>query len=255
MAAATNFPSSLQSSWVLSKSSSIHVCNESMKDRFTKERDCIDGSTIEDTPILAYGTVLPVNVSAASGKGPIELKNVAYVPSFKTNLVSVKILQNKGLRLGRRCLLRDNKPLLYFTKYDGYSLLEDNSNEPTTSPPATPATSVITSPAHVAEGVEDIIEQEQVDVVKQHLVKQHQTELASLREQHQEEVDHWQQRQEAWQQRNQKLKQLHAIELRQVQAKLNQDHRNKLYKQKQTYEQKNKEIQAQIAALSPAPTP
>lgn len=141
-----------------------------MEHQFTKERDG-EGSTFEDEPILAYGAILHVKVDIPSGKSIINLLNVIYVPSFKTNLISCGILQDKGLRLGRCCLLRDGKPLIFFTKHDGHCLTEDNTSNETTATPATSATSdtsdqisqtsvpasfaITRSAAHVAEGLEE----------------------------------------------------------------------------------------------------
>ncbi|KAL9037815.1 MAG: hypothetical protein Q9180_003505, partial [Flavoplaca navasiana] len=158
----------------------------------------------------------------------------------------------------------------------GHFLIEDNSASTAASTTAPPATSAVTaSIAHVAKGVvEDIRSNSSIKSANVNaystLTEQHQ-ELAALAEQHQKEpakqhqeelaslAEHWQLRYEAWQHKHEKLKQLHIIQLRETQAKLNQDHHKnlhqKLHEQKQSYEQKIQEMQAQITALSPAPTP
>ncbi|KAL9026133.1 MAG: hypothetical protein Q9180_007533, partial [Flavoplaca navasiana] len=224
------YPADLRSSWILDNTT-IHVCNDTIKDRFVKERSStIRQSTLGGHTIIAYGTI---RITTPNQK-TVTLTNVAYIPGYSANVFSSSIGIQKGLILDlRNCQLRNpNGVNLALKLNNGHFLIEDNSVAP-------PTTSATTSVAYVAKGVEDSTSNSIIKAPK----TQHQKELAK---QHQEELAH-----EAWQQKHEKLKQLHTIKLREVQAKLHQAHRIKI----QSYEQKIQEMQAQIITLSPAPTP
>lgn len=51
----------LRSSWIMDTGSAMHIANDTMKHRFIKDRDCVDGSTILSgggpLSILAYGRI------------------------------------------------------------------------------------------------------------------------------------------------------------------------------------------------------
>lgn len=123
---------SLHSSWILDSGSSIHIANEAMKHRFTKERDCTDGSTILAgngyLPIIAYGQMV-LNVAVPAGKGIMTLTNVLYVPGFMTNVVSGSILEDKGLHFdtAHRHLHRQGKPIILAPRVGSHYILEDNT--------------------------------------------------------------------------------------------------------------------------------
>lgn len=124
------------------------------------------------------------SVTTINGK-PVTLINVVYIPSYAAKVVTATILRAKGLSI----ILRRQQ---FFCKVQS-----SHSGFMET----TPAISVITSAAPVAEGVKNTTTP---NSAVEKLAKQHQEELALL-------VDHWQRRQ-AWQQKNEKLKQLHPIE-------------------------------------------
>lgn len=96
----SSFENSLRTSWILDHGSNTHLCNNTMKHRFTKDRDGCGETLIAGTQILrieAYGSI------DISFKGPnndtetITLRNVSYISNFMTNIVSGSILASKGL--------------------------------------------------------------------------------------------------------------------------------------------------------------
>lgn len=124
-----------RSSWLLDSGSDINVCNETMKDRFTKERDCNDGDRLlagtQSEFIAAWGRV-KIWVDTPTGRGFITITNVIYVPNFATNLISTSVLEDKGLHFFplKRCLTDgEQKPRFFFTRNDGHYVLEDNSDK------------------------------------------------------------------------------------------------------------------------------
>ena len=89
----------IKSSWILNNGSNIHVCNNTMKSRYTQERKSMREYLTAGTQRLAiesYGTV-KITVSTPTGPPSITLLNVAYVSNFMTNLVSQDLLYVKGL--------------------------------------------------------------------------------------------------------------------------------------------------------------
>lgn len=88
----------LKDHWILDSGSDIHVTNSMegfIKTRnTTKEDQLIAGATVYD--IASYGTT-EVPVITSSGVAFITLLNVAYIPSFMTNLVSLSLMTRKGV--------------------------------------------------------------------------------------------------------------------------------------------------------------
>jgi hypothetical protein len=88
----------LKNHWILDSGSNIHVTN-SLEDysetaKATADDKIIAGATVYD--IVSYGTT-EVPVATASGGGYITLLNVAYIPNFMTNLVSLGKMVQKGV--------------------------------------------------------------------------------------------------------------------------------------------------------------
>ncbi|KAG7007910.1 hypothetical protein G7Y79_00008g025480 [Physcia stellaris] len=122
---------SLRSSWIMDHGSGIHVANKTMKQRFQKERDCTDGSSVMSgmgsLPILAYGRIR-LNVSTPTGKSTMELLNVCYVPDFMVNIVAGSILADKGLHFdtAHGHLHRNGAPIVRVPRVGAHYVLEDN---------------------------------------------------------------------------------------------------------------------------------
>lgn len=92
-------PYRLRDSWILDSGTSCHICND--RNRFISFTPAKDRVKTGDsyTEIEGYGDVR-INVKdATTGETfPILLLNTQYSPKFHTNLVSCRILRNKGYR-------------------------------------------------------------------------------------------------------------------------------------------------------------
>ena len=97
----------LYNSWTLDNASDIHVCNDVERSNFTKTHDAMPGDELCSGktwyPIEAFGTVT-VNIQKEIGTREIRLNNVALVPGFITNLVSIHLLTIKGVHWSTRNL-------------------------------------------------------------------------------------------------------------------------------------------------------
>jgi len=90
----------LYNAWTLDNASDIHVCNDIQRSGFKKTRDALPDEELfagkTSYPIEAFGTVT-VNVQTPKGRAEIDLSNVALAPGFMTNLVSLHLLNVKGV--------------------------------------------------------------------------------------------------------------------------------------------------------------
>lgn len=90
----------LEQSWILDSGSSHHVCNRHMEHRFTKTRNATPKDTITSgnvtLPVTSFGDVT-VNAMGPQGIKPLTLRDVAYVPTFMANLISITRAKRKGL--------------------------------------------------------------------------------------------------------------------------------------------------------------
>ena len=86
--------------WTLDNTIDIHVYNNGTRSRFTRTREAGPNDKIYARktlyPIKAFGTV-SFEVWIVDGSSEIELKNVALAPGFITNLVSLYLLNVKGV--------------------------------------------------------------------------------------------------------------------------------------------------------------
>ena len=85
-------------SWILDNGSDTNVVN--YKDDFTKTRNALPGERIgaglASEQISAYGNV-KLLVDGKDGKIPITFTNVAYVPTYRINVISADFLEAKGV--------------------------------------------------------------------------------------------------------------------------------------------------------------
>ena len=90
----------LYNSWTLDNASDIHVCNEIKRSGFRQTKEATPDDELfagkTSYPIEAFGTAT-VYVQTPEGKREIELTNVALAPGFMTNLVSLHLLNAKGV--------------------------------------------------------------------------------------------------------------------------------------------------------------
>ncbi|KAL8823003.1 MAG: hypothetical protein Q9191_006271 [Dirinaria sp. TL-2023a] len=120
-----------------------------MKHRFTKERDCTNGTTIMSghgpLSIEAYGRIV-IDVQTPSGKSTMTLINVAYVPKFKFNIVSINILADEGLHFDtqHRHLHRKSVPIVLVAMVKNHYVLENNTKDEGVATAFTTATIVRT---------------------------------------------------------------------------------------------------------------
>jgi hypothetical protein len=97
------------SEWILDSGSLIHICNQ--KKMFTSLQKAEQNEELwgisGKVKVEAYGEVLIRCKLLDGGEGEILLKNVAYVPAARVNILSVSCLTKKGVRLqiGRREIL------------------------------------------------------------------------------------------------------------------------------------------------------
>ena len=105
-----------------------------MKQRFQKERDCIDEfmmmSKMKSFSILTYDRIR-LNVSTFKKKSTMKLLNVCYVFDFMINIVANNILENKDVHFNteHRHLYRKETQqilLVLVSRIDAHYVLEDN---------------------------------------------------------------------------------------------------------------------------------
>ena len=142
----------IMNSWILASASNIHVCNDPSRFNTTHSTTSndylISGSTTY--PIQAYGTV-DITVTSPTGKRQsIALKQVALIPGFFTNLVSLNRARAANIYWDteKDTLYTANKEkqnhFCQLRRHNGLWIVEYNSS-PSTS--ASPSTSVILASA------------------------------------------------------------------------------------------------------------
>lgn len=125
--------STLELSWIADTGSTHHVCNRHMKHRYTKTRNASSDDTITSgnitTPIKSFGEV-SIKAQTLTGTRTIILRDVAYVPSFMANLLSVTKCMDKDVHLdtGRGVLynLNNNNTVCKVTRYQNQLFVELN---------------------------------------------------------------------------------------------------------------------------------
>lgn len=146
---------SLNSSWILDHGSNAHICNSTMRHRFTKERDG-NGAKIatgnQFLEIEAYGTIQISFKGKNDDEISITLTNVIYIPNFMTNVVSGSRLASKGLHFDTyQAKFHMNGNIIgYAPLYEGHYVMERNpivKNNPTTMPLSTDPITSDFSPA------------------------------------------------------------------------------------------------------------
>jgi len=90
----------LYNSWTLDNASDIHVCNDIQRSGFQQTRAASPNNQLfagkTSYPIEAFGTVT-IQIQTPEGMRTINLDNVALAPGFITNLVSLHLLNIKGV--------------------------------------------------------------------------------------------------------------------------------------------------------------
>ena len=97
--------------------------------------DCIISGT--RMPIVGYGK-LNVNVTQNGEHRTIELLNVAYVPDYLTNLISIDLVKRKGVYFDNRRMMlytENNKLFCDVKAYGAHYLIEDNTKSPPSESP------------------------------------------------------------------------------------------------------------------------
>ncbi|KAF4308842.1 Integrase catalytic core [Botryosphaeria dothidea] len=122
-------PTTLELSWITDTGTTHHVCNRYMRKRFTKTRNAgpddfvICGNT--RVPIKSFGNI---TVNARNGKKSkvITLRDVAYVPLFMGNLVSIAKCNEKGVHIDTKSLrlYKDNTTVCVLVPSKGQFFLE-----------------------------------------------------------------------------------------------------------------------------------
>ena len=127
----THFDYTLQFSWILNHESDIHVANSLMKQRFIKEKDCINGSTVitggDSWAVEAYDQIT-IKMITSNEKETMTLLNVAYISSFMTNIVAESILEDKEVHFDteHRHLHRGEIIFAFALRVKAHYVLEDN---------------------------------------------------------------------------------------------------------------------------------
>ena len=123
----------LYNAWTLDNASDIHVCNDFKRSNFCKTRDASLNDKLyagkTSYVIEAFGTVT-VNVETLNGRREIELTNVALAPGFITNLVSLYLLNLKGVHWNSenpQCLTRYGTAFCNLERIDNHWVFEQNA--------------------------------------------------------------------------------------------------------------------------------
>jgi hypothetical protein len=78
----------------------VHICNNTDRNGFRKTRNALPDNQLfagkTSYPIAYFGTV-SIIVNTPDGLGEITLENVALAPGFMTNLVSLDLLNQRGV--------------------------------------------------------------------------------------------------------------------------------------------------------------
>jgi hypothetical protein len=119
----------LYNAWTLDNASDTHVCNDIMRSGLRQTRDELSaGKTTY--PIEALGTVT-IYVQTPDGQREIELVNVALAPGFMTNLVSLHLLNVKGVHWNSESpqyLKRNGSIFCSFERIGHHWVLEQNTS-------------------------------------------------------------------------------------------------------------------------------
>jgi hypothetical protein len=172
-----SFPTSqdfkLYDSWTLDNASDVHVCNNPKRSGYQKTRDAnvTDRLFAANTslPIESFGSV-KVNVDTQSGPGVIELTNVALVPGFMANLVSLKRFNDKGVHWNSQFpakLTRNQVDFCKLHQIDDHWVLERASKVENISSTSTSAT------AHSSFATSSADRKQVVTAAKMHLILGH----------------------------------------------------------------------------------
>jgi Reverse transcriptase (RNA-dependent DNA polymerase)/Pol polyprotein, beta-barrel domain len=123
----------LYNSWTLDNASDIHVCNDVNRSGFRQTREATPDDELfagkTSYPIEAFGTVT-VYVQTPNGRCEIELTNVALAPGFMTNLVSLQLLNCKGVHWSSEHpdkITRSGKILCNLEQIDHHWVFERNT--------------------------------------------------------------------------------------------------------------------------------
>ncbi|KAF4311103.1 Integrase catalytic core [Botryosphaeria dothidea] len=149
-------PTTLELSWIADTGTTHHVCNRYMRKRFIKTRNAgpddfvICGNT--RVPIKSFGNV---TVNARNGKKSkvITLRDVAYVPAFIGNLVSISKCNEKDVHMDTKSLrlYKDDTTVCVLTPSEGQFFLELHQAE--SVPAITSAATTRSLPAEQWHGV------------------------------------------------------------------------------------------------------
>ncbi|KAF4302143.1 Integrase catalytic core [Botryosphaeria dothidea] len=149
-------PTTLELLWIADTGTTHHVCNRYMRKRFIKTRNAgpdnfvICGNT--RVPIKSFGNVI---VNARNGKKSkvITLRDVAYVPAFMGNLVSISKCNEKDVHMDTKSLrlYKDDTIVCVLTPSEGQFFLELHQAE--SVPAITSAATTRSLPAEQWYGV------------------------------------------------------------------------------------------------------
>ena len=108
----------LYNKWTLDRGSDVHICNHLDCDRFQKTCDALLDNQLFASKTLylitCFGTV-SITTNTPNGPGELTLENVALAPGFMTNLVSLDLLNQKGVHWNSEYLtklVQDSSDLL-----------------------------------------------------------------------------------------------------------------------------------------------
>jgi hypothetical protein len=88
----------LRTNWIVDSGSDVHICNETA--RFCYQRTAPEDDTImagaSILNVTAYGTA-EIDILTSDGPATITLLNVALIPGFLANIISLRKFTNKGI--------------------------------------------------------------------------------------------------------------------------------------------------------------
>ena len=101
----------LRDSWIADSGSDTHVCNN--LSRFRSIQPCSSEEELRfgnnSTPILGFGSVTVVATKTQGEQVHLNLANVAFIPDFHTNIVSMQLSKHAGLFIHPRLNRIENR--------------------------------------------------------------------------------------------------------------------------------------------------
>ena len=130
--------SSVQSIVVLDCAADIHVCNEAMRHRYTKERDAAWDDRVlageHNIRIESFGS-MELDVDTPTGPSTVTLLNVAFIPKFLTSIASMSLFEKKEVHFDTQVphLHRNGETVIKIYKMGGHYTFKQSNQQSQTN--------------------------------------------------------------------------------------------------------------------------